>query len=161
MNTRQWTRMKLLPQLCLLPAVIFSPFYPFLVTALKSSMSKEMMICLPMCYMANEYTKACFMMLSCDDKTLHHSCVTWLISDVPFYRTLSTPNEESWPGVSQLPDYKTTFPSWHKNVLPESVKNLDETGLDLVQVLFRGSLISAVEFVSFNTTGELIWSTHN
>jgi len=29
MNTRQWTRMKLLPQLCLLPAVIFSPFTHF------------------------------------------------------------------------------------------------------------------------------------
>lgn len=49
------------------------------------------------------------------------------------FRTLSTPNEDSWPGVSQLPDYKTSFPSWRTNVLPQSVKNLDETGLDLLQ----------------------------
>lgn len=49
------------------------------------------------------------------------------------FRTLSTPNEDSWPGVSQLPDYKTSFPSWRTNVLPQSVKNLDENGLDLLQ----------------------------
>lgn len=49
------------------------------------------------------------------------------------FRTLSTPNENSWPGVSQLPDYKTSFPSWHTNVLPQTVKNLDDTGLDLLQ----------------------------
>jgi cyclin-dependent kinase 1 len=49
------------------------------------------------------------------------------------FRTLSTPNEDSWPGVSQLPDYKTSFPSWRANVLPQTVKNLDEHGLELLQ----------------------------
>ena len=27
------------------------------------------------------------------------------------FRTLGTPNEELWPGVSKLPDYKPTFPN--------------------------------------------------
>ena len=66
------------------------------------------------------------------------STVTYYIvlvsDDIAFCRTLSTPNENSWPGVSQLPDYKTSFPSWHTNVLPQTVKNLDDTGLDLLQV---------------------------
>jgi len=28
------------------------------------------------------------------------------------FRTLGTPNEQIWPGVSKLPDYKPTFPKW-------------------------------------------------
>ncbi|KAK3875159.1 hypothetical protein Pcinc_019951 [Petrolisthes cinctipes] len=28
------------------------------------------------------------------------------------FRTLGTPGEEDWPGVTQLPDYKSTFPRW-------------------------------------------------
>jgi cyclin-dependent kinase len=35
------------------------------------------------------------------------------------FRILGTPNEEMWPGVSQLPDYKETFPHW-------SPKDLDQ-----------------------------------
>ena len=27
------------------------------------------------------------------------------------FRTLGTPDEETWPGVSKLPDYKPTFPN--------------------------------------------------
>jgi len=61
-------------------------------------------------------------------------CIVLVNAFVAFCRTLSTPNEESWPGVSQLPDYKTSFPSWHTNVLPQSVKNLDDIGLELLQV---------------------------
>ena len=28
------------------------------------------------------------------------------------FRTLGTPTETSWPGVTQLPDYKPVFPRW-------------------------------------------------
>lgn len=49
-------------------------------------------------------------------------------------RTLTTPTEESWPGVSSLPDFKPTFPNWKDNTLATSVKQLDETGLDLLAV---------------------------
>lgn len=51
-----------------------------------------------------------------------------------FYRTLTTPTEESWPGVTSLPDYKPTFPNWKSNTLAGSVKQLDPAGLDLLQV---------------------------
>jgi len=49
------------------------------------------------------------------------------------FRTLTTPTEETWPGVSSLPDYKPIFPAWKKNTLNESVKQLDDLGLDLLQ----------------------------
>lgn len=49
------------------------------------------------------------------------------------FRVLSTPNDDSWPGVSELPDYKPTFPNWTQNTLKSQVKNIDETGLDLLE----------------------------
>jgi cyclin-dependent kinase 1 len=50
-------------------------------------------------------------------------------------RTLTTPTEEDWPGVTSMPDYKPTFPSWKTNSLAQSVKQMDNTGLDLLQVI--------------------------
>lgn len=49
------------------------------------------------------------------------------------FRTLTTPTESIWPGVSSLPDYKSTFPNWKTNTLSQSVKHLDAAGLDLLQ----------------------------
>lgn len=41
------------------------------------------------------------------------------------FRTLGTPDEQCWPGVSQLPDYKPVFPRWEaqplNTVLPPSL----------------------------------------
>ena len=52
-----------------------------------------------------------------------------------FYtRILGTPNEESWPGIKQLPDYKDSFPHWQPQDLLEHVVGLDEEGLDLLKV---------------------------
>merc|ERR1719223_283861 len=33
------------------------------------------------------------------------------------FRVCGTPNEELWPGVSSLPDYKPTFPNWSGQAL--------------------------------------------
>lgn len=49
------------------------------------------------------------------------------------FRVLSTPNETTWPGVSELPDYKPTFPNWTQSTLKTQVKNIDEVGLDLLE----------------------------
>ncbi|KAF8750461.1 Pkinase protein [Rhizoctonia solani] len=38
------------------------------------------------------------------------------------FRLLGTPNEEIWPGVSQLPDYKETFPRWSAVELSQTVR---------------------------------------
>ena len=50
------------------------------------------------------------------------------------HRVLGTPNEESWPGVKQLPDYKPTFPQWSSQDLAEQVPYLDAAGIDLLKV---------------------------
>lgn len=41
-----------------------------------------------------------------------------------FWRVLGTPNEQSWPGVSSLPDYKSAFPKWQAQVWQNSIKIL-------------------------------------
>ncbi|XP_058790307.1 cyclin-dependent kinase 1 [Phymastichus coffea] len=51
------------------------------------------------------------------------------------FRVLKTPTEEIWPGVTQLTDYKATFPNWKTNNLQAQVKALDETGLDLLEAM--------------------------
>jgi len=52
------------------------------------------------------------------------------------FRILGTPNEENWPGVRQLPDYKPTFPQWSRQNIASIVPMLDEAGVDmLVQLL--------------------------
>ncbi|TFY60216.1 hypothetical protein EVJ58_g5294 [Rhodofomes roseus] len=51
------------------------------------------------------------------------------------FRVLGTPSEEIWPGVSQLPDYKPTFPHWSPQDLSDHVPLLDEGGLDLLRAM--------------------------
>lgn len=48
-------------------------------------------------------------------------------------RVLTTPTEETWPGVSSLPDYKANFPKWTNYNLRSHLKNLNEDGVDLLQ----------------------------
>ena len=47
---------------------------------------------------------------------------------------MGTPTEEMWPGVTQLPDYKPTFPKWTSQPLTKVVPGLDPLGIDLLQV---------------------------
>lgn len=48
------------------------------------------------------------------------------------FRILGTPDERVWPGVSRLPDYKTTFPNWTRQKLSDHNPQLDDEGLDLL-----------------------------
>jgi serine/threonine protein kinase len=49
------------------------------------------------------------------------------------FRVLRTPTEEIWPGVTQLPDFKATFPSWATENLKSSMKTIEPAGLDLIK----------------------------
>jgi serine/threonine protein kinase len=49
------------------------------------------------------------------------------------FKVFGTPNEHNWPGVSTLPDYKSTFPQWPVQRLVEVVPQLDTDGIDLLQ----------------------------
>lgn len=50
------------------------------------------------------------------------------------FRILGTPNEDVWPGVTKLRDYKSTFPNWPNNPIQNVVSGLalDSLGLDLL-----------------------------
>lgn len=69
-----------------------------------------------------------------------HLLFMYLNSPSVFSRTLGTPNNDVWPDVESLPDYKNTFPKWKSGNLSSMVKNLDKNGLDLMAVRIRGSL---------------------
>ncbi|KAM5558270.1 cell division control protein 2 [Rosa sericea] len=48
------------------------------------------------------------------------------------FRILGTPNEDTWPGVSSMPDFKSSFPKWPSKDLATLVPNLESAGVDLL-----------------------------
>ncbi|PWZ28312.1 Cyclin-dependent kinase 1 [Zea mays] len=50
---------------------------------------------------------------------------------------LGTPNEQSWPGVTSLPDFKSAFPKCQSQDLSAVVPNLEPAGLDLLSKMLR------------------------
>jgi len=64
------------------------------------------------------------------------------------FRTLGTPTEEMWPGVSAYRDFKTSFPKWSPRPLSRVVTDLEADGLDLMAQMLvyePGKRISAVD----------------
>lgn len=50
------------------------------------------------------------------------------------FRTLGTPDETIWPGVSQLTDYTSRFPRWEATNLGDVLPTLDDDANDLLSV---------------------------
>ena len=51
------------------------------------------------------------------------------------FRKLGTPDEQIWPGISELPDFKKTFPKWKPrawDAIPGLMAGLGEQGVDLM-----------------------------
>ncbi|KAG2462967.1 CDK1 kinase, partial [Polypterus senegalus] len=69
------------------------------------------------------------------------------------FRTLGTPNNEVWPDVESLPDYKNTFPKWKPGTLSSVVKNLNEDGIDLLSSPGNLSLQAASPYWPFHSYG--------
>ncbi|KAJ8306821.1 hypothetical protein KUTeg_014905 [Tegillarca granosa] len=53
------------------------------------------------------------------------------------FRSLGTPDETIWPGVSELPDYKSTFPKWPQQSVSNIVPHLAGEGLDLLTKMLK------------------------
>ena len=51
------------------------------------------------------------------------------------FKLHGTPTEETWPGVTKLKDFKTTFPKFKAVPLIEVAKEMDPLGLDLLSKL--------------------------
>ena len=74
------------------------------------------------------------------------------------FRTLGTPDETTWPGVNELPDFKPSFPKWpvRANAFAKMCPTLDAAGLDLLSKFFaynpsqRISAKAAMEHPFFN-----------
>ena len=49
------------------------------------------------------------------------------------YSVLGTPDENTWPGVTSFPDFKSSFPKWNRDTSRALTTGLDETGLDLLE----------------------------
>lgn len=47
---------------------------------------------------------------------------------------MGTPNEETWPGVTSLPDFQESFPKWEKKNLAEVIPEADSEAIDLLSV---------------------------
>lgn len=48
------------------------------------------------------------------------------------FQLLGTPNETTWPGISQIKEFKPTFPKWKPQSITKKVTNLDAAGIDLL-----------------------------
>ncbi|GES83035.1 protein serine/threonine kinase [Rhizophagus clarus] len=48
------------------------------------------------------------------------------------FKVLGTPTEETWPGVSQLPEYKSDFTTYNRIPLESLLPKLDSSGIDLL-----------------------------
>eukprot|EP00270_Netrium_digitus_P013156 TRINITY_DN4347_c0_g1_i4.p1 TRINITY_DN4347_c0_g1~~TRINITY_DN4347_c0_g1_i4.p1 ORF type:complete len:315 (-),score=86.68 TRINITY_DN4347_c0_g1_i4:201-1145(-) len=53
------------------------------------------------------------------------------------FRILGTPTEETWLGVTSLPDFKSAFPKWPPKDLSTIVPSLDAVGLDLLAKMLQ------------------------
>lgn len=53
------------------------------------------------------------------------------------FRLMGTPSERTWPGISQLPEYKSTFPSYATQALNILLPQVDALGLDLLSKLLQ------------------------
>merc|ERR1719283_609925 len=50
------------------------------------------------------------------------------------YRVMGTPNPKTWPGIEDLPEYKSVGPKWKKKDLGQNLNGkLDATGCDLLE----------------------------
>ncbi|XP_073303348.1 cell division control protein 2 homolog A-like [Primulina huaijiensis] len=75
------------------------------------------------------------------------------------FRVMGTPNEDTWPGVTSLPDFKSAFPKWPSKDLATVVPNLDAAGLNLLGKMLcldpskRTTARSALEHEYFKDIG--------
>ncbi|KXS22109.1 protein serine/threonine kinase [Gonapodya prolifera JEL478] len=53
------------------------------------------------------------------------------------FKYLGTPTEQTWPGVSNLPDWKNDFPIYERQPLESILPKLDPAGIDLLSRLIQ------------------------
>lgn len=56
---------------------------------------------------------------------------------VRIFRIMGTPTERTWPGITQLPEYKPTFHMYATQDLRSILHAIDPTGIDLIQRMLQ------------------------
>lgn len=56
---------------------------------------------------------------------------------VRIFRIMGTPTERTWPGITQLPEYKPTFQMYATQDLRNILPAIDPTGIDLLQRMLQ------------------------
>jgi len=56
---------------------------------------------------------------------------------IRIFKVLGTPNEKTWPSISELPDYKSDFPTYSPQKLTSIVTGLDDDGYDLLAKMLQ------------------------
>eukprot|EP01103_Thecamoeba_quadrilineata_P015570 TRINITY_DN4963_c0_g2_i1.p1 TRINITY_DN4963_c0_g2~~TRINITY_DN4963_c0_g2_i1.p1 ORF type:complete len:292 (+),score=35.35 TRINITY_DN4963_c0_g2_i1:42-917(+) len=56
---------------------------------------------------------------------------------IRIFKYMGTPNEDTWPGVSALPDYKKDYPVYPAQPINSFVLRLDENSLNLLTEMLR------------------------
>ncbi|KAH9739642.1 protein kinase domain-containing protein [Citrus sinensis] len=77
------------------------------------------------------------------------------------FRVLGTPNEDTWPGVTSLPDFKSAFPKWPSKELGTVVRNLEPAGIDLlssVDIIVKPSVLIVCEICRLSLLAVLLKS---
>lgn len=74
------------------------------------------------------------------------------------FRIMGTPTEKTWPGVTQLPDFRASFPNWDPQMLPipNAIMNNPETELpDLFMVIYGDSPAAFLQLILFHFSTEI------
>jgi len=53
------------------------------------------------------------------------------------FRLMGTPSERSWPGISQFPEYKTSFTVYHTQDVRNYLPQIDPVGLQLISSMLQ------------------------
>jgi serine/threonine protein kinase len=56
---------------------------------------------------------------------------------VRIFRIMGTPTERTWPGITQLPEYKTTYQMYATQDLHNILPQIDATGINLLQMMLQ------------------------
>jgi len=56
---------------------------------------------------------------------------------IQIFKVLGTPNDKLWPGITELPEYKSDFPVFPPQKLSSVVSGLDEDGYDLLSKMLQ------------------------
>ncbi|XP_060567332.1 cyclin-dependent kinase 2-like [Ruditapes philippinarum] len=75
------------------------------------------------------------------------------------FRTLGTPDETVWPNVTQLPDFKSSFPKWPIQSVANVLPHLCPEGIDLITKMMKyepSQRISAKTALGHSYFSELI-----